>query len=78
MHWWNILKILGVLIICFIPMIMYLFIPKTIEVRLIIIFKTAVPLFMVAFLFFSFGFYEFIVTTCGSKEILLSFKNKEN
>ena len=77
-HWWNIFKLIGVLIICFIPIVMYLFIPKNIDVGLILTFRIAVPLFIASFLFFSFGFYEFIITTCGSKEILLSYKNKKN
>ena len=77
-HWWNMFKIIGVLIVCLIPIVLYLFISKNIDVGLILTFKTAVPMFIIAFLIFSFGLYEFVVITCGSKEILLSNANTKS
>ena len=75
--WWNIFKIIIVLIISVIPIVMYLFIPKSINVGLMFTFRVAVPLFMVGFLLFSIGLYGFIFIACGDKEVLLANTNEE-
>ena len=74
--WWNIFKLILVLVISLIPITMILFIPSTINIGLMVTFKIAVPYFIIGFLIFSIGLYEFIFITCGKKEFLLECKNK--
>ena len=56
---------------------MYLFIPKNINYGLLFIFRIVVPIFIMSFLIFGIGLYEFIVIVCGKKEFFLASKNEE-
>ena len=73
-HWWNIFIIIAIIIVCALPIFLYLFIPKTTTLGVLLTFRIAVPLFIALFLAFSLGLYGFILVTCGTKEILLQRK----
>ena len=67
----NILKIILVIIICLIPAILFIAIPNNSNTAFIFIFKIGIPLLLVPFLLYSFGFYFLIKIACGPKESLM-------
>ena len=67
----NILKLIAVLIICLLPAILFIAIKNDSDIIIIFIFKLGIPMLLVPFLIYSFGFYFLIKISCGPKETLL-------
>ena len=67
----NILKLIAVLIICLLPAILFIAIKNDSDIIIIFIFKLGIPMLLVPFLIYSFGFYFLIKISCGSKDTLL-------
>ena len=67
----NILKLIAVLIICLLPAILFIAIKNDSDIIIIFIFKLGIPMLLVPFLIYSFGFYFLIKISCGAKETLL-------
>ena len=67
----NILKFIAVLIICLFPVILFIAIKNNSDIIIIFIFKLGIPMLLVPFLIYSFGFYFLIKISCGPKETLL-------
>jgi membrane-associated phospholipid phosphatase len=70
--YWNIFKIMIVLELCMSPTLLFILISKDADMSVIFIYKFGFPFFAVFFLIFSFGFYYFIMISCGTKEDLLN------
>ena len=66
----NILKIICILIVCSIPVVLFILVGGD-NLLLIYIFKFGVPFVLVFFLIFGPGFYYVIKITCGPREIIL-------
>ena len=75
---YNILKLLLVLIICSSPIILFIIISKKANLAIIFVFKFGIPFFFMLFNIFSFGFYNIIEITLGSKEDLLRTNSDKN
>ena len=67
----NILKLIIVLIICLLPAILFIAIKNDSDIIIIFIFKLGIPMLLVPFLIYSFGFYFLIKISCGPNETLL-------
>ena len=67
----NILKLIAVLIICLLPAILFIAIKNDSDIIIIFMFKLGIPMLLVPFLIYSFGFYFLIKISCGPNETLL-------
>ena len=74
----RLIKIISVLILCSIPLLLFILVPKNSNMVIVFIFKFGIPFFSVLFLLYGFGFYHIIKISCGPKKILLKQINKEN
>ena len=72
----NILKIILVIIICASPTLLFIIIPKGVNLFCIFVFKVGIPFFSSLFLLYSYGFYYIIKFSCGHKEILIQRLNQ--
>ena len=70
-------KICLILIICCIPLSLFLFVSKNGNIVVVFIFKIAIPFFSTMFLIYSIGFYYMIKILCGEKDELLNKVNKQ-
>ena len=73
-NWWNIFIIIGIIVVCLLPFILYLLIPKTTTIGIMFTFRIAFLLFISLFLAFSLALYGFIIVTYGTKEVLIQSK----
>jgi hypothetical protein len=69
--YWNVLKIIIILTLCMSPTLLFILVPNDADMSIIFIYKFGIPFFAVLFFIFSFGFYYFIIISCGTKEELL-------
>lgn len=74
----RLIKIISLLILCSIPLLLLIFVPKNSNMVIVFIFKFGIPFFSVLFLLYGFGFYHIIKISCGPKKILLKQINKED
>ena len=74
----RLIKIISVLILCSIPLLLFILVPKNSNMVIVFIFKFGIPFFSVLFLLYGFGFYHIIKISCGPKKILLKQINKKD
>jgi membrane-associated phospholipid phosphatase len=74
----KLLKLVLILIMCLSPLSLFILVPKNTDVAVIFVFKFGIPFFLLMFLTFSFGFYNIIELSLGSKEDLLKTNEKKS
>ena len=67
----KLFKIFFILMICCFPLILFIIIPRNANIIIIFIFKFGIPFFLALFFIYSFGFYNIIEITLGTKDHLL-------
>ena len=67
----NIFKIILVIFISIFPGLLFIIMPKNMNLVYLFLFKVSIPFFSVLFLIYSFGFFYIIIISCGKKELLL-------
>lgn len=73
----NFIKVLGVIIVCLIPAILYIVIPSSANIIVIFLFKTLIPFISSIYLLSGYGLYYIIDICCGNKDTLIKNATKK-